>query len=212
MNLADMRREYSRAALDEASTGADPVVQFERWFAEAERSDVPEPNAMTLATADAHGRPNARIVLLKGVDAGSFVFYTHYRSRKGLELDANPQAALVFHWIELERQVRIVGRVERLDAATSWEYFRTRPEGSRIGAWASHQSALLADRATLEREVARVAAEFATREIPRPPDWGGYRVVPDEFEFWQGRRDRLHDRIRYTRTSDQQWHRVRLSP
>jgi pyridoxamine 5'-phosphate oxidase len=212
VNLADLRRDYARATFDEASAAAEPVEQFRRWFSDAARAEVPEPNAMTLATADASGRPSARIVLLKGIDDVGFVFYTDYRSRKGRELDANPQAALVFHWLALERQVRVVGRVERVDEATSAAYFRRRPEGSRLGAWASHQSAVLADRGELEQEVARVTAEYAGREIPLPPHWGGYRVIPDEVEFWQGRTNRLHDRIQYTQTPDRQWRRVRLSP
>lgn len=212
MNLSARRREYAQAALDEAHTAPDPVQQFAVWFAEAEQANVPEPNAMTLATADLRGRPSARVVLLKGFDARGFVFYTDYRSRKGRELDSNPQVALVFHWMELERQVRICGAVERVDAATSWAYYRTRPMGSRLGAWASRQSSILPDRAALDAELARVTAEYANGDVPLPPHWGGYRVVPDEFEFWQGRPSRLHDRIQYTRASGEPWNRARLSP
>ncbi|MGH7594277.1 MAG: pyridoxamine 5'-phosphate oxidase, partial [Gemmatimonadales bacterium] len=195
MNHSARRSEYVRGALDEAHTATDPLEQFAAWFADAESANIPEPDAMTLATADAGGRPSARVVLLKAFDVRGFVFYTDYRSRKGSELDSNPRAALVFHWKELERQVRIVGAVERVDLATSWAYYRTRPLGSRLGAWASRQSSILADRAALERELARVTAAYADGEIPLPPHWGGYRVVASEVEFWQGRPDRLHDRI-----------------
>ena len=212
MSLESTRREYTRAALDESNVSTDPFEQFARWLADAERAGGPEPNAMTLATAGKDARPSARVVLLKGVDEHGFAFFTDYRSRKGQELDANPHAALVFYWPVLERQVRVVGRVERLSPAASWAYYRTRPEGSRIGAWASRQSTVLADRAELERRVAEVSASYAGREIPLPPHWGGYRVVPDEIEFWQGRTDRLHDRFQFTRTEGSAWRRVRLSP
>jgi pyridoxamine 5'-phosphate oxidase len=212
MSLASRRRNYARAALDEAQLSPDPMLQFGDWFAEAERAKLAEPNAMTLATADTHGRPSARIVLLKDFDAGGFVFYTDYRSRKGSELERNPQAALVFHWMKLERQVRVVGPVERVDPATSLAYFHSRPVGSQLGAWASRQSTLLRDRGELVAEVARLKAEFGGRDIPLPPHWGGFRVRPEEVEFWQGRPDRLHDRILYTRDSANAWTRVRLSP
>ncbi len=212
MDLAELRREYRRAALDEASVADDPFRQFEQWFAEATAAGVAEPNAMTLATADAEGRPSARVVLLKGIDGDGFVFFTDYRSRKGRELDVNPCAALVFWWEPLERQVRLAGRVTRLDGAASEAYFRTRPEGSRIGAWASVQSSEIPDRAALEAMVDEQARTWAGREIALPPHWGGFRLVPDEVEFWQGRPDRLHDRIAYTRTSEPGWRRARLSP
>lgn len=212
MNLADLRRDYARAALDESHTDADPFAQFRHWFREAEAAQVLEPNAMTLATATPDGWPSARIVLLKDVRGEGFVFFTDYRSRKGLELEANPRAALVWLWGDLERQVRAVGTVTRLPVEESAAYYHTRPEGSRLGAWASHQSAVLSDREALERQWAEVQARYASGEIPLPPHWGGYVVTPHEIEFWQGRQSRLHDRIVYTRGADGRWQRGRLSP
>ena len=213
VNIADIRREYHLAALTEADVDADPVRQFERWLSEAMRAEVPEPTAMTLATADAAGRPSARIVLLKGASADGFVFYTNYDSRKGGELAARPEAALLFHWVELERQVRIEGAVAKVSAAESDAYFGSRPVPSRIGAWASPQSRVIPDRAWLEREFAaaeqRVGISGST--VPRPAHWGGYRLAPAVMEFWQGRRSRLHDRIRY-RHDGAQWRVERLAP
>lgn len=212
LNLGDRRREYARAALDVDHVADEPLEQFRRWFADAEAADVLEPNAMTLATATATGAPSARIVLLKGLTADGFVFYTDYRSRKARELDANPAAALVFHWGVLERQVRVVGQVTRVDRAVAMAYFRSRPVGSRLGAWASHQSAPLASRTDLEARVQEVTARFGGGDVPLPDHWGGYALTPDEVEFWQGRPDRLHDRLLYTRLPEHAWRRERLSP
>lgn len=206
-----LRRQLATTPLERDVLAEDPVAQFQRWFGDAERAQLIEPNAMTLATADAAGRPAARIVLLKGVDARGFVFFTDYRSRKARDLDENPRAALTFLWKELERQVRVTGRVERVERAESEAYFRTRPRGSRLGAWASHQSQVLADRSELEREVARLDAQYPGDAVPLPPHWGGYRVVPDEYEFWQGRESRLHDRFRYAHAAAG-WRIERLSP
>ncbi|MBR8314852.1 pyridoxamine 5'-phosphate oxidase [Burkholderia dolosa] len=211
--LADLRINYSRASLDEADVAPDPFAQFDRWFNEALAAKLPEPNTMTLATVGADGRPSARIVLIKGVDERGFVFFTNYESRKGRELAAHPYAALLFYWIELERQVRIEGRIEKTSAEESDRYFASRPLGSRIGAWASEQSAVIDSRATLEAREKAVAERFGD-DPPRPPHWGGYRVVPDAIEFWQGRPSRLHDRLLYTcdASAPQGWTISRLSP
>jgi pyridoxamine 5'-phosphate oxidase len=205
--------QYVGAPIDPATSPADPYAMFAAWFAEAEGGGAPAVNAMTLATADEHGRPSARIVLLKEVDARGFVFYTNYDSRKGRELDATKRAALLFYWIGLERQVRVEGTVERVDAATSDAYFATRPRGSRIGAIASPQSQPLASREALEARVAELTAELGEAEPPRPAWWGGYRVVPELIEFWQGQPSRLHDRVVYTAAADGAgWTRSRLAP
>ena len=210
-SIADIRREYALARLDEKDVSPDPLAQFARWFGEAQAADMFEVNAMVLATATRDGRPSARMVLLRGFDQRGFVFFTDYRSRKGEELDANPRAALTFYWGELERQVRIEGTVTRTSAAESEEYYRTRPVGSRLGAWVSHQSRPIASREVLETGFSEVERRFSGAEVPLPPYWGGYRVRPESFEFWQGRESRLHDRIRY-RWEGERWMIERLSP
>ncbi|HEU4457551.1 MAG TPA: pyridoxamine 5'-phosphate oxidase [Methylibium sp.] len=209
--LADLRKSYELGALDEADAAADPMQQFQRWFDEARSAQVLEPNAMTLATVGADGRPSTRVVLVKGLDARGLVWYTNYESRKGRELEAHPWAALQFHWVAMERQVRIEGRVEKSDPDEADRYHASRPLASRIGAWASPQSRVIASRQVLEELTAEAQARFAS-EPPRPPHWGGYRLVPDRWEFWQGRRSRLHDRLRYTAQPDGHWLRERLAP
>ncbi len=211
MTIAHLRKEYLRERFDEADAAQDPFVQFQRWFDEALKAELPEPNAMTLATASPEGIPSARIVLLKEVGGGGFVFYTNYESRKGRELAANRHAALLFHWVELERQVRIEGTVSKVSEEESDAYYRVRPLGSRIGAWASLQSSVLSGRAELEGKVAEATGRLGD-DPPRPPHWGGYRLVPRAFEFWQGRESRLHDRLAYDVAAGGTWTVRRLSP
>jgi pyridoxamine 5'-phosphate oxidase len=210
-HVARLRHEYTRAGLEESEAASDPIEQFRSWFDEALAADLHEPNAMTLATATPDGRPSARVVLLKGFDERGFVFYTNYEGRKAKEIEANPTCALLFYWGELERQVRIEGRASRLSGEESDTYFASRPQGSRLGAWASEQSRPVEDRSILEGRVRALEAEYEGREIPRPPFWGGYRVEPDTIEFWQGRESRLHDRLVYLR-NEGGWKIVRLQP
>jgi pyridoxamine 5'-phosphate oxidase len=209
-DIAALRKNYERAELDEAASDANPLQQFDKWLREAIAAQLPEPNAMTLATASAEGRPSTRVVLIKGYDARGIVWYTNYQSRKGRELAVNPHAALQFHWVELERVVRIEGRVEFAGAEESDAYYATRPLDSRLGAWASPQSQVINSRAVLVANAAKAAAQHGLKP-PRPPHWGGYRLVPEAWEFWQGRKSRLHDRLRYRQDSSA-WVRERLAP
>ena len=208
--LSDLRKDYSLAGLHESDLDPDPFEQFKRWFAEAQTAKGHEPNAMTLATASPDGRPSARTVLLKGLDHG-FIFYTNYESAKGRDLETNSEAELLFFWPELERQVRVHGAVERLMRELSAAYFHSRPRGNQIGASVSPQSKVIPSREMLEEQYARYETEFDGRELPLPDDWGGYRVVPESIEFWQGRKSRLHDRLRYVR-NDETWLIERLAP
>ncbi|HSN88132.1 MAG TPA: pyridoxamine 5'-phosphate oxidase [Thermoanaerobaculia bacterium] len=215
MDVSSLRRDYSLTGLAEADALADPIAQFQAWFADVLEGDRHDPTAMTLATADREGRPSARIVLLKGYDERGFVFFTNYGSRKGRDLEENPRAALVFYWPDFDRQVRVEGAVERASREESEEYFRSRPLGSRLGAWASAQSAVIAGREELERRLLEVEERFLagdTADVPAPDFWGGYRLSPETIEFWQGRPSRLHDRLRYTRLPEGGWRIDRLSP
>lgn len=210
-SIADLRKSYERAELNEQASQVDPFAQFDQWLKEAIAGQVPEPNAMTLATVGSDLRPSTRVVLIKGFDARGIVWYTNYASRKGQELAGNPYAALQFHWVELERTVRIEGRVEKVSEEESDAYFDSRPLDSRIGAWASPQSEVISGRGVLVANAALYGAKFLLQP-PRPPHWGGYRLKPDNWQFWQGRRSRLHDRLRYTLQSNDDWLRERLAP
>ncbi|GHN02819.1 pyridoxine/pyridoxamine 5'-phosphate oxidase [Cytophagales bacterium WSM2-2] len=210
--IADIRKDYSKSSLDIASVDKNPVTQFTRWFEEAQASQVPEPNALTLSTVGEDGRPSARIVLLKGIENGKFAFYTNYQSAKGKELDKNPACALTFFWPELERQVRIEGIASRVDVTISEKYFQSRPRESQVGAWASPQSAIIADRKILDDRVKEIQKKYeGVDKLPKPNQWGGYEVEPNEIEFWQGRPNRLHDRILFYKVDDQ-WKVHRLAP
>jgi pyridoxamine 5'-phosphate oxidase len=211
-SIADLRKSYERAELSEDASHADPLQQFDQWLKEALSAELPEPNAMTLATVGSNLRPSTRMVLIKGYDARGLVWYTNYDSRKGQELAGNPYAALQFHWVELERVVRIEGQVQKISAEESDAYYQSRPLDSRIGAWASPQSQVIEGRSVLVAQAAKYAAQYLLQP-PRPPHWGGYRLVPDRWEFWQGRRSRLHDRLVYSRSDqDSLWGRQRLAP
>ena len=210
-HISDLRKSYERAELNESASSADPMQQFDQWIKEAINGEVPEPNAMTLATVGSDLRPSTRVVLIKGYDARGIVWFTNYNSRKGQQLAGNPFAALQFHWVDLERVVRIEGRVEKVSDAESDDYFNSRPLDSRIGAWASPQSQVIEGRGTLVANAAKYGAQFLLQP-PRPPHWGGYRLVPEQWEFWQGRKSRLHDRLRYRQDAQGAWIRERLAP
>ena len=211
--LANLRKDYQASSLDVTDVEDLPINQFKKWINEALNANVPEPNAMILGTSNKQGKVSQRTVLLKGLCSDGFIFYTNYDSQKGKELAENPQAGLLFLWLELQRQVRIEGRIEKIDAAASTKYFQSRPRGSQIGAWASPQSSVIPNRETLEAQVEAIKSKFKDQEVlPRPPHWGGYILHPEKMEFWQGRSSRLHDRVLYQRAANGQWNIERLAP
>lgn len=212
MDLSDRRKDYTKQALTQADLLEDPIEQFKLWFSQAEDVEIDEPNAMCLATATAGGQPSTRVVLLKGITEGGFVFYTNYESRKAGELDANPSVAANFFWLPLQRQVNITGRVVRVSKAESLKYFLTRPLGSRLGAWTSPQSKVIGSRQILEAKLEQMKRKFADGKVPLPDDWGGYRILPETIEFWQGRASRLHDRFMYSKNEAGLWAVERLAP
>lgn len=212
LDIAALRHDYAARGLRRADLDPDPITQFEKWFGEAAAAEIRDVNAMSVATVSADGGPDVRIVLLKGVSEGGFVFYTNYESAKGREIAANPRVALNFFWVQLERQIRISGVAEKTTREESEAYFHSRPTGSQLGAWASPQSEVIENRAVLEKKLAEMAQRFADKSVPLPPHWGGYRVLPEAIEFWQGRTNRLHDRFCYSRQGDNGWRIDRLAP